>query len=114
MSNNTEPLPWEISVQQTQQLLQSGEIVLIDCRESAEYAVAKIDGAALVPMSEFGQRLDEIEMHRDKHIVVHCHHGGRSLQVTQALRGRGFPKVQSMAGGIDLWSQEIDTQVPRY
>jgi rhodanese-related sulfurtransferase len=52
--------------------------------------------------------------HRDRRIVVHCHHGGRSLRVANWLRGQGFEQAQSMAGGIDAWSTEIDPAVPRY
>jgi rhodanese-related sulfurtransferase len=36
------------------------------------------------------------------------------MQVTQALRARGFFKSQNMAGGIEAWSLEIDESVPRY
>ena len=60
------------------------------------------------------ERIDELEAHRDGRIVVHCHHGGRSMQVTQALRSMGFEQTQNMAGGIDAWSQLIDDSVPRY
>lgn len=88
--------------------------MLIDCREPDEYAIAKIPGAVLIPMSEFANRIGELESQRDQHIVVHCHHGGRSMRVTQALRSRGFLQTQSMAGGIDAWSQAIDPSVPRY
>ena len=47
-------------------------------------------------------------------IVVYCHHGVRSLYVTVALRRLGFQDVRSLAGGIDLWSRDIDASVPRY
>ena len=60
------------------------------------------------------ERVGEIEMHRDRLIVIHCHHGGRSLRVARWLRENGFQHAQSMAGGIDEWSQEIDSSVPRY
>ncbi|MEZ6116128.1 MAG: rhodanese-like domain-containing protein [Pirellulaceae bacterium] len=47
-------------------------------------------------------------------IVVHCHHGGRSLRVTEWLLAQGFPNVQNMTGGIDAWSEQIDPTVPKY
>ena len=50
----------------------------------------------------------------DAHIVVVCHHGARSLSVTAWLRREGFDRAQSMAGGIDQWSREIDSSVPIY
>ena len=43
-----------------------------------------------------------------------CHHGVRSLNVTNWLRAQGFDKAQSMCGGVDRWSREIDPKVPTY
>ena len=49
------------------------------------------------------------ELDPDAHIVVMCHHGVRSLNVTNWLRQQGFENVQSMRGGIDRWSREVDS-----
>ncbi len=107
--------PLEISVQDVKSLLDGDEsFLLLDCREPAEYAIARIDGSQLIPMNEIPARLSEIEGHQRDRIVVHCHHGGRSLQVVQWLRGRGFAGAQNMTGGIDAWSQQIDPSVARY
>ena len=96
-------------------LQQSGEaFAFIDCREADEYELCRIAGAALLPMSELRDRLSELETHRAQRIVIHCHHGGRSLRVAGFLRQQGFPQAQSMAGGIDAWSERIDPTVPRY
>ncbi|MEM9186126.1 MAG: rhodanese-like domain-containing protein [Planctomycetota bacterium] len=95
--------------------LDAGEaFVLIDCREPDEHAVASVAAARLIPMGEIPARLETLEPHREQSIVVMCHHGMRSAQVAVWLRGQGFAKAQSMAGGIDLWSQAIDPSVPRY
>jgi rhodanese-related sulfurtransferase len=113
MSNNE--LPIELDVSEVKSLRDQGEsFVLLDIRERDEYDVAKIDGSVLIPMSELRDRLDELEPHREERIVVHCHHGGRSMQVTNALRARDFAKCQNMAGGIDQWSLQIDSSIPRY
>jgi rhodanese-related sulfurtransferase len=47
-------------------------------------------------------------------LVVYCHHGARSLQVAHWLREQGIQACQSMMGGIDRWSLEVDPTVPRY
>ncbi len=47
-------------------------------------------------MGELAARLPELESHRDLHVIVHCHHGGRSLRVTHFLRQNGFSQVQNM------------------
>jgi rhodanese-related sulfurtransferase len=105
----------EIDVHAVQALRSAGEqFLLLDCREPDEHAIAMIPGATLIPMQEIPERLAEIEAHRDGRIVVHCHHGGRSMRVTRFLRERGFPTAQNMAGGIEAWSLEIDPATPRY
>ena len=107
--------PIEIDVRSVKAKLDASEdFLFVDCREPDEHATAHIDGATLMPMSTLAERVGEIEMHRDRLIVIHCHHGGRSLRVARWLRENGFQHAQSMAGGIDQWSQEIDSSVPRY
>ena len=84
---------------------------LIDCREPWEYEIARIEGATLIPMSRIPQSLELIP--RNATVVVYCHHGTRSLNVTGWLRQRGI-ETQSLKGGIDRWSLEVDPAVPRY
>jgi adenylyltransferase/sulfurtransferase len=105
----------EIDCQSVKSRLDAREpLLLIDCRERDEYALVHIEEATLIPMSEMQARVGELEPHRDQPIVVHCHHGGRSLRVTAWLRQQGFANVQSLAGGIDRWAEEIDRSLPRY
>jgi len=116
MSNTPEI---EISVQAVSDLLKASDgadqkCLLIDCREPGEYEHCQIKGAQLIPMNEIPDRLSELESHRDQTLIIHCHHGGRSLRVVQYLRANGFPTAQNMTGGIDVWSQEIDESVARY
>ena len=92
----------------------SAALLLLDCRTPEEHAMAKIAGSLLLPMQELPERVAEIEAWRDKPIIVHCHHGMRSLRVAKWLREQGFALAQSMQGGIDAWSTEIDPTVPRY
>ncbi|MEX0725526.1 MAG: rhodanese-like domain-containing protein [Planctomycetaceae bacterium] len=107
--------PWEIDCRSVDAKRKNGETFLfVDCREADEYATAKIDGAVLLPMSEIDMRLSELEPHRQGEIIVHCHHGSRSLRVARWLAEQGFAHVKSMAGGIDEWATEIDSSVPRY
>lgn len=88
--------------------------LLIDCRTAQEHATARIDGAILVPMNDIPSRQDALGEDLDRRIVVHCHHGQRSLRVVAYLRQQGFSNVWSLAGGIDAWSQSVDLSIPRY
>ena len=47
-------------------------------------------------------------------VVVYCHHGVRSMSGAALLAHAGFPNVASLAGGIDLWAQTVDPNMPRY
>ncbi len=90
------------------------DFLLLDCREADEFETAQIDGAQRLPMSQLQERLGELDDHRDREVIVYCHHGVRSLRVAHWLRENGFRHAVSMAGGIDEWSQQIDPSVPRY
>ena len=115
MTNADGPLPLATDVQTVKELIDGGhEFLLLDCREKDEHEFVRLEQATLIPMSELESRREELESHRQSHIIVMCHIGGRSQRVTQWLRALGFPQVQNMSGGIDAWAAEIDPALPRY
>ncbi len=88
---------------------------MIDVREPEEFALARIEGAQLIPMQSIPAELQELEGLADDHdLLLLCHHGVRSLQVVSWLRAHGVENCFSVLGGIDRWSREIDPEVPRY
>ena len=107
-------MDYEITPDEVRQKLDSDEPpVLLDVREPVELQMAQLEGTVNIPMGEIPTRANQ-ELDPDAHIVVMCHHGVRSLSVTNWLRQQGFEKVQSMRGGIDRWSREVDSNVPTY
>ncbi len=106
--------PIEVDVLEVKRLLDEQAIVLVDCREADEWETARIDGAILLPMSNWQTEAERLSDFADRHVVVHCHHGGRSLRVANWLRENGFPDAQSMRGGIHAWSQHVNSDVPTY
>ena len=107
--------PLEVDCQAVQAKQDAGSpFLFLDVREPDEYATAHIEGTTLLPMSQLAARVAELEAHKDDEIVVHCHHGGRSMRVVNWLRQQGYQHAINMAGGIDRWSQVIDASVPRY
>jgi rhodanese-related sulfurtransferase len=104
----------EITIDQLKQHLASPTPpLLLDVREQWEYDTAHIDGATLIPMNEIPARAFK-ELDEDSPILVLCHHGARSMSVAVWLRNQGFEQAQSVSGGIDAWSRNIDPIVPRY
>jgi adenylyltransferase/sulfurtransferase len=105
--------PLEVTVEEARLLLSGANPpLLIDVREMDEYAVCRIEGSRLIPMNTVPSRLAEIP--QDVPVLVQCHHGGRSMKVTQFLRSKGYAHVSNVKGGIDAWSLKVDPKVPRY
>jgi monothiol glutaredoxin len=84
---------------------------LFDVRTVDEYNMAKIEGSTLLDDSAMAAIED---LPKNATIVLHCHHGIRSMQAASQLVERGYRKVYNLEGGIDAWSQQVDTSVPRY
>jgi len=113
--SDASPVPMEVDCRAVKARLDAGgDFLLVDCREPSEHEIVRIAGARLLPMSQLMARAGELDPHRERPVVIHCHHGGRSLQVAAWLRQRGFSQAQSMAGGIDQWAQEIEPGMARY
>jgi rhodanese-related sulfurtransferase len=115
----TTPLPESLEITpsdaKSRLAAQPKTAVLIDVREPDEVAVARIDGARLIPMQSVPAQLGHLEALADESdLFVICHAGVRSLHVVNWLRNQGVANCFSVAGGIDRWSVEIDPSVPRY
>jgi rhodanese-related sulfurtransferase len=107
-------MDYEITPEDVKSKLDAQEsFLLLDVREPWEFETAKISGAKLMPMGDVPSRAHQ-ELDPEGHIVVLCHHGVRSMSVTVWLRQQGFENVQSMRGGIDAWSRQVDPKVPAY
>jgi rhodanese-related sulfurtransferase len=111
----------EIDVRELARKLGSDEsFVLLDVREAWELDHAMIvdDRLKVVPTSRLAQlrmkALPEEVQQKGTEILVMCHHGVRSAQVTQWLLQRGWTNVVSVRGGIAAYAQEVDGSVGRY
>ena len=106
-------LDYEISPAEAAALVKECKAKIIDVREPWEFATAQVAGSVLIPMGEVPARAHQ-ELDPDERLVIMCHHGVRSMNVTVWLRNQGFEQVQSLRGGIDAWSAEVDPAVGRY
>jgi rhodanese-related sulfurtransferase len=108
-------MDYEISPEDVKAKLddRQASFTLLDVREPWEFETARIAGARLIPMADVPARAHQ-ELDPDEDIIVVCHHGVRSMNVTVWLRQQGFERAQSMRGGIDAWSRQVDGKVPMY
>ncbi len=106
-------LPQEITPQELKKRFEKKEeIQLIDVRTEDEVKLCQITGSVNFPLSSLAQHLNQIDPNVP--IVTMCHHGVRSYQAACILVENGFSLVKSLKGGIDAWSREVDSLVPRY
>lgn len=103
----------EISPSEVKNLLDGGrQLFFVDVREPWEHQTSHIERATLIPLREIPANLARFEEADD--IVLFCHHGMRSLDAAAWLRSQGVKGARSMTGGIERWSTEVDSRVPRY
>jgi len=84
---------------------------LVDVRTPQEWELARIQGATL---NTEEQAKEMMRWPKDTPIVFYCHLGERSLDAASYFAGHAFKNVRSMTGGIDAWSLDVDSSVPRY
>lgn len=102
----------QMAPREVAQALKKNGVKLLDVREESERDIASIEGSQLISQ-ELAQEIMG-SWPKDTQIVFFCHHGNRSLDAAAYFAGHGFKNAASMAGGIDAWSQEVDSNVPRY
>ena len=111
----------EVDVHELANRLRAGDsFVLLDVREAWELDHAMIVDSRLkvVPTSRLAQlgtsAIPEEVQQTDTEILVLCHHGVRSAQVTRWLLERGWKNVFSVRGGIEEYARRVDASVGKY
>lgn len=87
-------------------------VQVVDVREPHEHQLARLEGPRLIPLSTLPGQLGTLDPQRP--VYVFCRSGVRSLRAVQFLRQQGFDQARSVRGGILAWSDQIDSQVPKY
>ena len=104
---------YELSPQEFKNAIdQDPSAILIDVRESYEWDICKIDGAKLMPLSSFNPASSGLK--QEDSLYLYCYKGKRSMQVLKELKKAGYKKLKNLSGGIDLWAEEVDSDMPQY
>lgn len=105
--------PIEIGVQDAAvKIAENPSIKLIDVREESECAFCCLEGSTRLT-EDLAEKMIS-SWSRDEDIIFYCHHGGHSRAAAEYFYQQGFLRVRNMTGGIDAWSQFIDSKIPRY
>ncbi len=87
------------------QLMNSEEVVVLDVREPSETAGGKIAKAIQIPSGGVAKRVNELDKHKNKTLLVYCKTGSRAGMACKELGKNGFEKVFSLNGGIVAWQE---------
>ena len=99
----------QLSPQDVQVLLAaSPPPLLLDVREPSEYTgeLGHIAGSLLIPLKELPSKANEIEDHKNRHVVAICRSGVRSTTAAAILTGLGFEQVSNLRGGMVDWNDQ--------
>lgn len=103
----------DIAPKELKARLDAGEdIDIIDVREDWEVNIGTLPNAIHIPMNDIPDALDKVS--NDKPVVIMCHTGRRSEQVTFFLEGEGYENVYNLVGGIAQWIRDVDPSIPSY
>ena len=104
-------VPLEIDVTEAARLASQPEYLLLDVREPHEYTECHVPGSLHIPMGQIPDRVADLPA--DRHILVLCRSGARSLRVTQFLRANEHPLASNIAGGILAWAETAGPELAR-
>jgi rhodanese-related sulfurtransferase len=95
----------EIGAFEAVQLINRRDAVVLDVRDTGDYAAGHIANARHVPEAQLAERMKELEKYKSRPIVVSCRSGARAAVVSGLLRKQGFAEVFALRGGIAAWQQ---------
>ena len=90
----------QVGAMEAVQLINRRDAVVLDVRETAEYAAGHIPNARNIPFAQLTDRLREIEKLKSRPIIVN---GARAAKVCDALKKAGFNEVFALRGGLGGW-----------
>lgn len=104
----------QVSPSEAAKLISTGSVRVVDCREEDEFAICRLPGAELMPLSRFGFDAAERLPDKSQPILIYCHHGMRSMTASEYLVRRGYENVSNLTGGIDAYATDVDPSITRY
>jgi len=95
----------EVGAIEAVQLINRRDALVLDVRDTGDYAAGHIANAKHVPEAQLADRIKELEKYRSRPIVVSCRTGSRASSVSAMLRKQGFTEAFALRGGIAAWQQ---------
>ena len=94
----------KISVDQTKQLIEAGDLTILDIRDTQSYSMGHICNAIHAEDIDINHFIAEED--KEKPLLVYCYHGHSSQSAAEHFAENGFANVYSMDGGYAAWPQD--------
>ncbi len=95
----------EVGAFEAVQLINRRDALVLDVRDTGEYAAGHITHARHITEAQLSERLKELDKYKSRPIVVACKTGTRAPAVVGLLRKQGFAEAFALRGGIAAWQQ---------
>ena len=95
----------EIGTLETTRLMNSGNALVLDIRNTTEFGAGRIPKSKNIPLAEIEKRIDEISKFKDKPVIVTCGANTRAGAAMRQLKVLGFVNVYQLQGGFGAWQQ---------
>ena len=95
----------ELGAHEAVRLINRSDALVLDVRDTGDYAAGHVTGARHIPESQLADRIKELEKYRSRPIIVSCRTGSRAPAVAGMLRKRGFAEAFALRGGVAAWQQ---------
>ncbi|MCC1495800.1 rhodanese-like domain-containing protein [Alcanivorax sp. 1008] len=92
-----------VSPQQATNLVNREDARVVDLRDADEFRQGHVAGSINIPMSQFAERIAELDKFKDKPVILVCKMGTSASLAGRQLSARGFGNVVRMQGGIQGW-----------
>lgn len=95
----------EVGAFEAVQLINRRDALVLDIRDTGDYAAGHITNARHIPEAQLPDRMKELDKHKSRPVIVSCRTGSRAPAVSGMLRKRGFSEAFALRGGIAAWQQ---------
>ncbi len=95
----------QIEVSELRQVLQSGDVLLVDVRTPEEFAEGHIPGAINVNFRSESFSINIQELNKEGPIYIYCRSGYRSNLASLEMKKLGFKAIHDLKGGYQAWME---------
>jgi rhodanese-related sulfurtransferase len=93
-----------ISPEEAREMLERGDVQLVDVRDPGEYRDGHIPNAQLIPVNSVFGRINEVAEDRD--VIFVCAVGQRSALACEMAAAAGRTRLFNIDGGTKAWIEK--------